>query len=376
MRFRSGVLIEGESYIDSSALTGESEPRKISQGESLLSGCVNQTNVIKLKVNKLFGESTVSKIIEMVENASEKKAKTENFITRFAKYYTPFVVLFAIMIAIIPPVILQVDFAPWIERALIFLVISCPCALVISVPLSFFGGIGGASRVGVLINCSYYLEVLSTIKTMVFDITGSLTKGKFCVVGIQPVDCTEAELIQMAATAEIFSTHPIALSLQDAYYNQTDNKIEKPTHVEEVSGHGLIASCPMGEIYIGNRKLMEQFKIDLSVLQDENEVVGSVVYVAQNLQFKGRIIIADQIKDEAVESLKALRNTGVEQLVMLTGDIDVVGKSVAKQLELDQAYTELLPGDKVTELERLITNNNGKVAFVGDGINEIGRAHV
>jgi Cd2+/Zn2+-exporting ATPase len=361
-----GVVTEGRSALDTSALTGESIPRDASVGDTVISGCINQTGKLTIKVSKEFGESTVSKILELVENASDKKSQSENFITRFARYYTPFVVFAALALAIIPPLITGQPFVIWIERALTFLVISCPCALVISVPLSFFGGIGGASKCGVLVKGSNYLEMLADTETVVFDKTGTLTKGNFVVSEVYSLNMSEEELIRIAAYAEDYSSHPIATSIKKAYGKTVDSSLIKD--IEEIAGHGVKAVIDEKEVLAGNAKLMKLKGISY----EENSSVGTVVHIAIDGAYAGNIVISDEIKSDSRQAILDLKAAGVKQTVMLTGDADAVGRKVAAQLNLDKAYTELLPADKVTQLENLMRQKNEKamLAFVGDGIND------
>ncbi|HDK7164154.1 TPA: cadmium-translocating P-type ATPase [Clostridium botulinum] len=361
-----GVVTEGRSALDTSALTGESIPRDASVGDTVISGCINQTGKLTIEVSKEFGESTVSKILELVENASDKKSQSENFITRFARYYTPFVVFAALALAIIPPLVTGQPFVIWIERALTFLVISCPCALVISVPLSFFGGIGGASKCGVLVKGSNYLEMLADTETVVFDKTGTLTKGNFVVSEVYSLNMSEEELIKIAAYAEDYSSHPIAASIKKAYGKTVDSSLIKD--IEEIAGHGVKAVIDEKEVLAGNAKLMKLKGISY----EENSSVGTVVHIAIDGAYAGNIVISDEIKADSRQAILDLKAAGVKQTVMLTGDTDAVGRKVAAQLNLDKAYTELLPADKVTQLENLMRQKNEKamLAFVGDGIND------
>lgn len=359
-----GVVTEGVSSLDTSALTGESLPRDVSTGSDVISGCINQSGTLHIQVSKEYGESTVSKILDLVENASSKKSKSEAFITRFAKYYTPFVVLAAVVLAILPPLLLQQSFAIWVERALTFLVISCPCALVISVPLSFFGGIGGASKCGILIKGSNYLEALAKTETVVFDKTGTLTKGNFAVSGIYPQGMTREELLELAAYAENDSSHPISRSIRAAY----GKKIE-PSRIQavtEVAGHGIKAQVEGKMILAGNAKLMEQEQVAFEPLDQ----AGTIVYLALDGNFAGAILIEDEIKPDAAFAIRDLKTCGVHNTVMLTGDSKAVGQKVASALGIDAAYTELLPADKVENMEALLKHTQGNLAYVGDGIND------
>lgn len=362
-----GRVIEGESSLDTSALTGESVPREICEGVDVLSGCVNLNGLLRVQVTKPFGESTVSKILDLVENASSKKSKSENFITKFARYYTPAVVISALILAVIPPLVLPgASFADWIHRALIFLVISCPCALVISIPLSFFGGIGGASKAGILIKGSNYLEALAQAEVVVFDKTGTLTKGSFSVTQVYAQDRSREELLELGAYAESFSDHPISLSLKKAYGKSMDHA--RVSNVEEISGHGVRAVVDGKEVSAGNEKLMKQIGIDFVKPQDP----GTVVHIAVDKKYAGYILIADEIKPDARKAIKNLKQRGIRKTVMLTGDNKVIGEAVAKDLSLDHVYTELLPGDKVDKIEELFQDISpkGKLVFVGDGIND------
>ena len=362
-----GTIVDGNSMLDTSALTGESVPREVNIGDEVLSGSINQNGLIEIKVTKNFGESTVSKILDLVENASSKKSKSENFISKFAKYYTPIVVVIAVLLAIIPPIIFkETEFIQWLYRALTFLVVSCPCALVISIPLGFFGGIGGASKLGVLVKGSNYLEALSKTEVVVFDKTGTLTEGVFEVKKVNSVDITKEDLIKYAAYAESFSNHPIANSLKKAYGKDIDNKKISETH--ELSGLGVNAVVDGNAVFVGNEKLMQEKNIEYIKCNE----IGTILYVAINNQFKGTIIISDKIKADAKKAIEKLKKNNVKKIVMLTGDKKAVGESVAKELGLDEVYTELLPNDKVEKVEELMKNKSekGKLAFVGDGIND------
>lgn len=362
-----GTIVDGNSMLDTSALTGESVPREVNIGDEVLSGSINQNGLIEIKVTKSFGESTVSKILDLVENASSKKSKSENFISKFAKYYTPIVVVIAVLLAIIPPIIFkETEFIQWLYRALTFLVVSCPCALVISIPLGFFGGIGGASKLGVLVKGSNYLEALSKTEVVVFDKTGTLTEGVFEVKKVNSVDITKEDLIKYAAYAESFSNHPIANSLKKAYGKDIDNKKISETH--ELSGLGVNAVVDGKEVFVGNEKLMQEKNIEYIKCNE----IGTILYVAINNQFKGTIIISDKIKADAKKAIEKLKKNNVKKIVMLTGDKKAVGESVAKELGLDEVYTELLPNDKVEKVEELMKSKleKGKLAFVGDGIND------
>ena len=362
-----GTIIDGSSMLDTSALTGESVPRSAKIGEKVLSGCINQSGVLTIKVEKEFGESTVSKILDLVENASNKKSKSENFITKFAKIYTPTVVGIAILLAIIPPFLLKWgSFSEWLERALTFLVVSCPCALVISIPLGFFGGIGGASRKGVLIKGSNYLELLSKTDIFVFDKTGTLTEGVFEVQKINPVDISEEELLKIAAYAESYSNHPISASIKKAYQKEINQEIIEKT--EEISGKGIISQIENKTVVIGNNKIMQEKGIEYKECND----IGTILYVAINNKFEGSIVIADKIKEDAKQTIQGLKRNNVSKTVMLTGDKKEIAEKVAKQIEIDEVYTDLLPDQKVEKVEELIKQKTekGKLAFVGDGIND------
>lgn len=362
-----GTVIDGASMIDTSALTGESVPREAGVGSDVLSGCVNINGILRIKVTKEYGESTVSKILDLVENASSKKSNSENFITKFAAVYTPIVVISALLLAVIPPLVIPgASFEQWLYRALTFLVVSCPCALVISVPLSFFGGIGGASKAGILVKGSNYLEALAQTELVVFDKTGTLTQGVFDVQEIYAKDITKEELLALTAYAESYSNHPISLSLKRAYGKEIDKN--RLSNVEEISGHGIIASVDGKVVAAGNSKLMTRLNISYS----EDVAIGTVVHVAVDNSYAGYIVISDKVKPDAALAIKTLKAAHVKQTVMLTGDSKTVGEKVAKELQMDQVYTELLPGDKVDKLEELFTHKSakGKLAFVGDGIND------
>ena len=362
-----GKVIEGSSMIDTSALTGESVPREVEVGSDILSGCININGVITAEVTKEFGESTVSKILDLVENASSKKSNSEQFITKFARYYTPVVVIIAVFLAIIPPLVIDgATFGDWIYRALAFLVVSCPCALVISIPLSFFGGIGGASKKGVLVKGSNYLEALAETEIVVFDKTGTLTKGVFNVQEIHPEGVSKEELLELTAHAESYSNHPISLSLKRAYSKEIDNG--RISDVEEISGHGVIATVDGKKVMAGNIKLMKMMDIPYF----KGELIGTIVHVAVNNKYIGYIVIADEVKEDSAQAIKELKAANIKQTVMLTGDNKSIGSKVAKELGLDKVYAELLPADKVEKLEELFSQKSkkGKLAFVGDGIND------
>ena len=367
-----GIIVEGKSSLNTSALTGESLPRDAAAGDEIISGCINMTGVLEIRTTREFGESTVSKILDMVENASSRKSRSENFISKFAHYYTPIVCYLAAALAILPPLvsILFLRIAPnwgeWIFRALTFLVISCPCALVISIPLSFFAGIGGASRSGVLVKGSNYLETLAQTSCVVFDKTGTLTQGVFAVTSVHPAGMTEAELLEYAALAESYSGHPISKSLQKAYGKSADqNRIGE---VEEISGNGVKAAVDGKEVAVGNDKLMKK----LGVSYEESNEIGTVVHVAIDGKYAGNILISDQPKPTSAEAIKSLKKAGVRKTVMLTGDRRNVAEHVAKELGLTEYYAELLPADKVTGVEKLLAEqgSHDKLAFVGDGIND------
>ena len=361
-----GKIIKGTSALDTSALTGESMPREVEPGMDVISGCINQTGILTIQTTKEFGESTVAKILDLVENASDKKGRTENFISRFARYYTPIVVFAALALALLPPLVLQQPFSTWIYRALTLLVISCPCALVISIPLSFFGGIGGSSRIGVLVKGSNYLESLAHAEIVVFDKTGTLTKGSFAVTEIHPVDMEDSQLLELAAYVEDYSNHPISLSIKAAYGEKIDSS--RISDVQEIAGHGVRAVIDGKKILAGNAKLMEKEHVRYA----PSSSVGTVVYLACNRKYAGCIVIEDEIKADAAASIKNLKSSGIRRTVMLTGDADAVGKKVAGRLGLDQAYTELLPADKVDRVADLLKEKSekGRLVFVGDGIND------
>lgn len=360
-----GVIIEGNSMLDTAALTGESVPRSAKAGDEIVSGCVNGSGTLKVKTTKAFEDSTVAKILELVENASSKKARVENFITRFAKYYTPVVTIAAVIIAIIPSIITG-NWGDWITRACIFLVISCPCALVISVPLGFFSGIGSASRIGVLVKGSNFLEAVAEVTTIVMDKTGTLTKGEFKVSEIVPSGISEERLLEIAAYGESFSTHPIAASIKEAYDNKIDT--DRIKDVKEISGHGVELLLDGKDTLVGNGKLLKSHNISY----EEHKSGGTVVYVAYDNTFAGAIVISDTIKDGAKEAVADMKKVGVKNVVMLTGDRQKAAEEVAGELGIDTVYSELLPSDKVQKVEELLASKTGKekVAFVGDGIND------
>ena len=360
-----GVVVEGSSQLDTAALTGESMPRHVEAGAEVISGCINMTGLLRVRTTKLFGASTVSRILELVENASEKKAKTENFITRFARVYTPAVTFAALAIAVIPPLLGMGAWADWILRGLAFLVVSCPCALVISVPLSFFGGIGGASRLGILVKGSNYLEALSRVDTVVFDKTGTLTSGTFNVVAIHPEESIDPDyLLDLAAHAEAFSDHPIAVSVKAAYSGKIDQaRIGKVT---EESGHGVSAQVDEHVVMVGNDKLMAAHGSSWH----DCELTGTILHVSVDGRYIGHIVIADVVKDDAKQAIRDLHAAGVERCIMLTGDREDVAAAVAKQLGLDEYHAQLLPGDKVERVEQIMDGVRDNLAFVGDGIND------
>lgn len=361
-----GIVVEGESLIDTAALTGESVPRSAKAGDEIISGCVNGSGTLKVKTTKEFDDSTVAKILELVENASSKKAKVENFITRFAKYYTPVVTIGAVILAILPPLILGGGWAEWIQRACIFLVISCPCALVISVPLGFFGGIGAASKIGVLVKGSNYLEAVAEMTTIVFDKTGTLTKGEFKVTDVITENGSKEELIELAALGEGYSNHPIANSIREAYGKELD--LNRVTNTEEIAGHGIKAVIDGKTVLLGNEKLMKSE----SIFYTPCKSMGTVVYVACNGVFEGAVVISDTIKDGAKEAIHDMKQVGVRHMVMLTGDRKEAAETVAQTLGIDEVHAELLPGGKVEQVEALLKAEKEKerLAFVGDGIND------
>ena len=362
-----GIILEGKSTLDTKALTGESIPREVIEKNEVLSGCINLNGVIKIEVTKEYKESTVSKILDLVENASSKKSKSENFITKFAKYYTPIVVIIAAILAILPPLLISSqNFSDWIYRALSFLVVSCPCALVISIPLSFFSGIGGASKIGILIKGSNYLEALSNVEKVVFDKTGTLTKGVFEVQKVNAVEITKDELLKMAAYSEYYSNHPISKSIKNAYGKEIDEK--KIIKAQELSGLGISARIEEQDILIGNEKLMNENQIAFIKCNE----VGTTLYVAIERKYVGYILIADTIKEDSKKAIEDLKKNNIKQTVMLTGDRKQVGEAVSKELGLDKVYAELLPDGKVEKIEELLKEKSekGKLAFVGDGIND------
>lgn len=360
------VVTKGETTVNTAALTGESVPVTCRVGDAVISGSVNQNGLIEARVTSVFGESTVSKILDLVENATSKKAKSENFITRFAKYYTPCVVFAALALALIPPLFFKQPFSVWVTRALTFLVVSCPCALVVSVPLTFFCGIGGASRQGVLIKGANYLETLSKAETVVFDKTGTLTNGTFTVVAIHPQQISERELLDLTATAESVSSHPIATSILKSYGEPIDKT--RIGNIEELSGRGIHAVIDGKSVYVGNGVLMQSVGVDFH----ECKTVGTTVHIAVDGLYAGHIVIADTVKPDAKSAVEQLKSSGIRKTVMLTGDSDTVGQAVARELGMDEAYTQLMPDDKVEKTEKLLAEKNTKstLAFVGDGIND------
>ena len=370
-----GKIIEGRSMVDTSALTGEAVPVEVNVGDNILSGTINKNGLLTIKVEKEFGESTVSKILDLVENASSRKSKSENFITKFAKYYTPIVVIIAIILAIIPPFLLNLgEFREWLYRALTFLVVSCPCALVISIPLGFFGGIGGASKKGILVKGSNYLEALSNTEIVVFDKTGTLTKGVFEVQKIEPVDISKEELLKYTTYAEYNSNHPISVSLKNAYKkmisdkNQEEIDTSKIISVEEFAGMGVLANIDGKEVLVGNEKLMKEKNIEYTYCDE----IGTIIYVAIDSKYSGYILISDEIKEDSKYAIESLKKNNIRKTVMLTGDKEKPGKVVAEKLGLDEVYTELLPDGKVKKVEELMKEKSekGKLVFVGDGIND------
>ena len=361
-----GIVEKGESMIDTSALTGESVPRRVTVGDSILSGCINKTGILTIKVTKEFEESTASKILDLVENASTKKAKAENFITKFARYYTPIVVILALILAFLPPLLIkELTLLECVKRAMTFLVISCPCALVISVPLGFFGGIGGASKQGILIKGSNYIEALSNTKTIVFDKTGTLTEGCFQVVKIESEN--KEKLLDIATLSESFSSHPIALAVKEKYHKEVDKKRIK--NIKEIAGKGISAKIDNKKVYVGNDKLMQENKISFPKVEE----VGTIIYVAEEKECLGYMVIADKVKENAKKTIDTLKNKNhIETTIMLTGDKKEIANHIAKQVGIDKVYSELLPKDKVDKLEMILhkQQKNNKVAFVGDGMND------
>lgn len=361
-----GIVIDGDSSLDTKALTGEVIPKDVIVGDEVLSGCINLNGLLKIKTVQKFENSTVSKILDLVENASSRKSKSENFISKFAKYYTPIVVIIALFLATAVPFFTDKNYSSWIYRALSFLVVSCPCALVISIPLSFFSGIGSASKKGILIKGSNYLELLSKVSTVVFDKTGTLTKGVFKVQKINAIGISKDKLLSFATTAEAFSTHPIAKALKEEYKKDID--LSKVVKHEELAGFGIHAKIQENDVLVGNDKLLTKEKIKF----DKSDDIGTIIYVAVNKEFKGYIVISDEIKEDTYKAINLLKKSGIKKTVMLTGDKKEVGESVSNKLKLDSCYTELLPQDKVAKVEELMSQNDtsGKLAFVGDGIND------
>lgn len=361
-----GIIIEGNSMLNTIALTGETIPKIVGKGDKVVSGCVNIEGILKIKVTKKFGESTVSKILELVENATSRKSSSEAFITKFAKYYTPIVCTIALVLAIFPPLILKPPFNTWIYRALSFLVVSCPCALVVSIPLSFFGGIGASSSIGVLVKGSNYLEALSNIEIVVCDKTGTLTEGVFKVQKVEAISISNEELLKYAAYAEIFSNHPIALSLKEAYGKKIDSK--SITDIKEISGKGVFAKIDGKEILVGNEKLLKEKNIDFNKSND----IGTIVYVVVDNKYCGYIVISDRIKKDSYKAISLLKKNNVKKIVMLTGDKSDISRKVSEELNLDEFHSELLPQDKVKKVEKLMLekSDGGKLLFIGDGIND------
>lgn len=360
-----GIIVEGQSNIDTSALTGESMPQSVEIKDEILSGCINLSNILKVKVSKKYTESTASKILDLIENATNKKAKVEHFITKFAKIYTPIVVGLAVLIATLPPFILNEEFSKWLYRSMVFLVVSCPCALVISIPLSFFAGIGLASKYGILVKGGNFLELLSKVKYFVFDKTGTLTRGKFEVSEIHNINITEEEFLKYASYAEYYSNHPIAKSIKNKY--NKDIELNKIKDIKEIQGKGIEAKIDNDLIYIGNEKIMQKFNINFEIINK----IGTIVYMAINNKYVGYLVIADQIKSNAKKAIQDLYNIGIQKTIMLTGDKKSVAENVATQLNLSEFHSELLPADKIEKLENIMENNkNIKVSFVGDGIND------
>ncbi len=361
-----GIVVEGTSMLNTLALTGESVPRRVSVNDEVLSGCINNDGILKIKVTKNFNNSTVSKILDLVENASSRKSNSENFISKFAKYYTPTVVIIAVILAIFPPLILNQSFSIWIYRALSFLVVSCPCALVVSIPLSFFAGLGASSQIGVLVKGSNYLEALSNVNVIVCDKTGTLTEGVFEVQEISPVDILKDELLKYATYAESFSNHPISLSLKNSYDKKINTK--KITDTKEISGKGVYAKIEGKDILVGNEKLMNEYKIKFK----KSNFIGTIIYVAIDNKYAGYIGISDKIKEDSYKAIKLFKDNDVNKIIMLTGDKDEISKNVYNELKLDGYYSELLPQDKVKIVEDLIKekNNEDKLLFIGDGIND------
>lgn len=359
-----GVIVEGKSLLNTVALTGESVPRSVKENDEVLSGCINNEGILKIKVTKKFGDSTVSKILDLVENASNRKSKSEAFITKFAKYYTPIVCGIALVVAIFPPLILKEPFNTWIYKALSFLVVSCPCALVISIPLSFFGGLGASSNIGVLVKGSNYLEALSNIDIVVCDKTGTLTEGVFKVQEINAVGISNEELLKMTAYAESFSNHPISISLKEAYGKKIDSS--KVTKAREIVGKGIYAKVLGKDVYVGNDKLLKELEIKI----DKVNKTGTVIYTVIDNKYCGYILISDKIKEDSYKMIKSLKKNNISKIVMLTGDRENISKSISNELKLDEYYAELLPQDKVSITEKIMHEKDGNLLFIGDGIND------
>ena len=359
-----GVIVEGKSLLNTVALTGESIPRSVKENDEVLSGCINNDGILKIKITKKFGDSTVSKILDLVENASSRKSPTENFITKFAKYYTPIVCGIALVVAIFPPLILHESFNTWIYKALSFLVVSCPCALVISIPLGFFGGIGASSKIGVLVKGSNYLEALSNIDIVVCDKTGTLTEGIFKVQEVNGVGISNEELLKMVAYAESFSNHPISISLKEAYGKKINTS--KVTKTREIVGKGIYAKVFDKDVYVGNDKLLKELKIKT----DKVKKIGTIIYAVIDNKYCGYIVIADKIKEDSYKMIESLKKNNISKIVMLTGDVENISKSISEELGLDEYYAELLPQDKVSIAEKLMNEKNGNLLFIGDGIND------
>ena len=359
-----GVIVEGKSLLNTVALTGESIPRSVKENDEVLSGCINNEGILKIKVTKKFGDSTVSKILDLVENASSRKSPTENFITKFAKYYTPIVCGIALVVAIFPPLILHESFNTWIYKALSFLVVSCPCALVISIPLGFFGGIGASSKIGVLVKGSNYLEALSNIDIVVCDKTGTLTEGIFKVQEVNGIGISNEELLKMVAYAESFSNHPISISLKEAYGKKINTS--KVTKTREIVGKGIYAKVFDKDVYVGNDKLLKELKIKT----DKVKKIGTIIYAVIDNKYCGYIVIADKIKEDSYKMIESLKKNNISKIVMLTGDVENISKSISEELGLDEYYAELLPQDKVSIAEKLMNEKKGNLLFIGDGIND------
>lgn len=359
-----GVIVEGKSLLNTVALTGESVPRSVKENDEVLSGCINNEGILKIKVTKKFGDSTVSKILDLVENASNRKSKSEAFITKFAKYYTPIVCGIALVVAIFPPLILKEPFNTWIYKALSFLVVSCPCALVISIPLSFFGGLGASSNIGVLVKGSNYLEALSNVDIVVCDKTGTLTEGVFKVQEINAIGISNEELLKMTAYAESFSNHPISISLKEAYGKKIDSS--KVTKAREIVGKGIYAKVLGKDVYVGNDKLLKELEIKI----DKVNKTGTVIYTVIDNKYCGYILISDKIKEDSYKMIKSLKKNNISKIVMLTGDRENISKSISNELKLDEYYAELLPQDKVSITEKIMHEKDGNLLFIGDGIND------